>query len=212
MFLTLRGRESMKLKLTLMAASAAVGLSLGFGAAAMAETDPFIGEIRPVGMNWCPRNWAPLNGQLLAISSNEALFSLIGCTYGGDCRSSFALPEMRGRAMMSFGQGTGLPNYNIGQRGGSQFGTLTTQNLPSHNHLVRASTNDPERNTPSGSAIPTIPNVNNEIYSDQAPSSNATMRSGTVGNTGNGQDFDLYQPSLAVNYCMALFGTYPSRN
>jgi microcystin-dependent protein len=202
----------MKLKLTLMAASAAVRLSLGFGAAAVAETDPFIGEIRPVGMTWCPRSWAPLNGQLLAISSNQALFSLIGCQYGGDCRTSFALPEMRGRTMIGWGQGPGQPNYPIAARSGAQNGTLTTANLPAHNHFVRASSNDPERNSPGGSAIPTIPNVNNEIYSDQPPSASATMRSGTVGNTGNQQSFNLYQPSIAVNYCMALQGTFPSRN
>ena len=202
----------MTLKHTLMAASAAIGLSLGFAGAAAAETDPFIGEIRPVGMNWCPRNWAPLNGQLLAISSNQALFSLIGCQYGGDCRSSFALPEMRGRGMVGYGAGTGLPNVPIAQRGGAQNRTMTTANMPSHNHYVRASTNDPERNTPSGSAIPTIPNPANEIYSDQAPSTSATLRSGTIANNGGNQSFNLYQPALAVNYCMALQGTFPSRN
>ena len=201
----------MKLNHTLMAAFAALGLGMAAQGPAMAEADPLLGQIRPVGFNFCPRGWAALNGQVLPINTNQSLYSLLGTMYGGDGRTSFALPDMRGRTLVGAGQGSGLSNYNVGARAGAPSRTLSVGNLPPHAHQIRASANDPERNSPAGAGIPTIPNPNNEIYTDAAPTT-ATMRTGTVGNAGGGQGFGLSQPSIVVNYCIAMQGVFPSRN
>ena len=195
----------------ILAAGASVAASVLAPSMASAGENPFIAEIRAVGQNWCPRNWAPLNGQILPISGNDALFSLIGCQYGGDCRTSFALPDMRGRVLLGYGQSPGQPMYPIGARGGSQTHTLTTTQMPTHGHNIQASLGDPERNSPAGSGIPTIPNPNQEIYTTAAPGT-ATMHGGVIGNNGGSQPFSLMQPYTAINYCIALYGVYPSRN
>lgn len=194
-----------------MTACAVMGLGLAAEGPATAEANPLLGQLRPVAFTFCPRGWAPLNGQILAINTNTALFSLLGTTYGGDGRSTFALPDMRGRTLVGTGQGSGLSNYAWGQRSGATSVTLTSANLPPHTHSIRASANDPERNSPAGAGIPTIPNPNNEIYTTAAPTT-ATMRSGTMGNAGGSASIAISQPSIVVNYCIALTGTFPSRN
>ena len=100
-------------------------------------SEPFIGQIQPVGFNFPPRNWAHCNGQLLAISQNAALFSLLGTTYGGDGRTTFALPDLRGRICIHPGQGPGLSNYSWGERGGAETVNLSVAQIPTHNHAVR---------------------------------------------------------------------------
>ncbi len=103
-------------------------------------SDPFIGQIQTFGFNFAPRGWARCDGQLLPISSNSALFSLLGTTYGGDGRTTFGLPDLRGRAALHQGQGPGLSNRNLGQRAGAENTTLTVNQMPSHNHVQGAPT------------------------------------------------------------------------
>ncbi len=182
---------------------------------AHAGVDPFIGEVQTYGFNFCPRGWASTDGQLLPISQYTALFSLLGTTYGGDGRTTFGLPDLRGRAPIHTGQGPGLTNRILGSRGGSETNTLTTLQMPSHNHTALININN---TAPADSGNPTgnvFARSSNLIYEDtNAPSLGQTMNAATVsvGNTGGGQAVNNMQPYLVVNYCIALTGVFPSRN
>ena len=167
---------------------------------------PFIGEIRLVGFNFPPRNWAFCDGQLLPISQNTALFSLLGTTYGGDGRTTFALPDLRSRVPMHVGSGPGLTTRQWGQRSGVESVTLTTQQMPPHNHQQACSSDDPNAGSPAGN-VPAA--VSPPIYSSVA---NTTMANTALGNTGGGQSHTNVQPFLAVYFCIALQGVFPSRN
>ncbi|WP_291842487.1 tail fiber protein [Maricaulis sp.] len=173
--------------------------------------EPFIGQITAVGETFCPRNFMEASGQLLPISSNTALFSLIGCQYGGDCRTTFALPDLRGRAMISHGQGPGLPYYQQGATGGRTTHTMNVTEMPNHRHSMMASTDAPVTNSPSGAAMPTYTDPTSEIYSDQAPGS-APLNSLVIGPAGGSQPFSITQPTIALRMCVAVFGIYPSRS
>ncbi len=171
-------------------------------------SDPLIGEIQMFAGNFPPRNWAFCDGQLLAISANTALFSLLGTTYGGDGRTTFALPDLRGRVPIHEGQGPGLSNYLIGQRGGLENVTLNANELPSHTHTANG-------NTANGST----PNPQNNTWAAQPsllqyspPGTAAAMKSTAIENTGGSQPHNNIIPFQAVNYVIALFGIYPSRN
>lgn len=187
--------------------------------AASAGMDPFIGEIMIVGFNFCPRGWAPANGQLLPISSNTALFSLLGTQYGGDGRTTFALPDLRGRVPINVGQGPGLSNYQMGQRGGAETVTLSTGQMPPHTHAVTGTVNavaSPGNSpTPQGNlnAVSTAAAIYAPLPAGAStvPMANGTV-SGTAGSAGAGQPVPNVQPYLAVNICIALQGIFPSRN
>ncbi len=176
------------------------------------QSDPFIGEIRMFGGTFAPRNWAFCEGQLLPISQNTALFSLLGTTYGGDGRTTFALPDLRGRAPIHHGQGAGLSNYTLGQRSGQETVTLTTNQLPSHNHSITASLD----------ATISAGNVADADGNIMAPNGTTRFSDGTTDAsmpitassalTGGGQPVSVRGPYLAVSYIIALQGTYPSRN
>ena len=181
-------------------------------------SEPFVGEIRPFGFNFAPRGWALCDGSLLAISSNTALFSLLGTIYGGDGRSTFALPDLRGRTALHMGSGPGLTNRPIGQKSGSETNTLSVANMPAHNHVVTATarckhtagnTNDAVGNVWADDA-----GAASATYSDLAPDNNmsADAIDATCGNAGNGQSVNNMQPYLVINYCIALVGVYPSRS
>lgn len=170
--------------------------------------EPFIGMIVQFGGNFAPRGWALCNGQLLAISSHSALFSILGTTYGGDGVSTFGLPELRGRVAMHAGTGPGLSPRSLGQSKGHETVTLTKNQLPSHNHLIQVN------KAPSTSADP-VGNVLGHtgglpIYEAGPPAE--TMDPQSISNTGSGQPFEILQPFLVVNFIIALEGTYPSRN
>ena len=179
--------------------------------------DPFIGQIVMFGGNFAPRGWAFCDGQLLAISSNNALFSILGTTYGGDGRTSFGLPDLRGRSPVHAGSGTGagLTQRRLGQRGGVETTTLALNNLPSHNHTgdgqveIRASGNPANSSDPTGNNLAMA-----EVYTDQATSTSmaANPASFTTSDTGGGQSFENMHPWQAVNFIIALVGTFPSRN
>lgn len=181
-------------------------------------SEPFIGEIKAVGFNFCPRGWAKADGQLIPITENQALFSLLGTTYGGDGRTSFALPDLRGRVPIHNGNGPGLPDKRQGQTGGSVERTLSIANLPSHSHgataTLQGSEASPNTSSPSEAVF-----AESQIFTNAdgvAPSSNATLNAEsvqvTVGNTGGSQAFSIESPYLTVNYCIALEGIFPARS
>lgn len=165
--------------------------------------DTFLGQIMLVGFDFVPRGWAMCNGQLLSISQNTALFSLLGTQYGGDGQSTFALPDLRGRVPVHKGQGPGLRTYTQGETGGTESVTLTTNNLPSHAHpLIGATEQSTDR--PSGNVAPAVGGAYGR------PSVSAGMTSMT-GPAGNGQPVENRPPFLAMNYIIALEGIFPSR-
>lgn len=172
-----------------------------------------IGEIVPYAFNFCPRDWAGADGQLLPISQNTALFSLYGTIYGGDGRTTFALPDLRSRVPMGEGNGPGLTPRNQGQRFGSETNTLTTGQLPAHNHAPRmnVSTSDAISRNPINSYF--AQSADNKFEAG----TNVTgeqMAAGAISSTtvGNNQTVNNIAPSLVLRYCVALFGVYPSRS
>ncbi len=181
--------------------------------------DPFIGTIIMFGGNFAPRGWALCDGQLLSIASYSSLFSILGTTYGGDGRTTFGLPEMRGRVPVHQGNGPGVPPYNLGQKGGTATNTLTTTNIPSHSHTLFASNAvaDANKLTKSAKAGPALKNANLNIWDNNFQASATAglknkMHPKVIGATGGGQAVNNMQPYLAVNFIIALQGIYPSRN
>ncbi|MFT4532720.1 MAG: microcystin-dependent protein [Saprospiraceae bacterium] len=169
--------------------------------------EPFIGQVMMFGGNFAPRSWAFCEGQLLAISSHSALFSILGTIYGGDGRSTFALPDLRGRVAIQPGNGPGLPSHSLGQRGGNADTTLVTSNLPA----TQASwpTPNTEANSPDPSnSSPGTPTGDGIIYKAD---SNTTTKPGSIVGAQN-RSFSNQDPYIAVNYIIALQGIYPSRN
>lgn len=182
--------------------------------------DPFIAQIMIFAGNFAPRNWAFCDGQLLAISSNTALFSLIGTAFGGDGRTTFALPDLRGRVAIHPGTGPGLSNITWGQKSGSESVTLNTTNLPSHTHVVSTtvpvSANAANQHIPaSGSVLaPALDNSGLEATTfivDGAPA-NSIPANSTISATGGNQSFNIRNPYLGVYHVIALQGIFPSRN
>ncbi len=175
--------------------------------------DPFIGMIVMFGGNFAPRGWALCSGQLLPISQNTALFSILGTTYGGDGRTTFALPDLRGRVPMHAGNGPGLTSRRLGQRAGSETHTLSASQMPSHTHVANASFNL------GGTAVTTTLDNNFlagttavPIGATTAGNQNLEGLSVQVGNTGNGEAFNIVQPFQVVNFIIALQGVFPSRS
>ncbi|MGB2129405.1 MAG: phage tail protein [Flavicella sp.] len=171
--------------------------------------DAFIGEIKMFAGNFAPRNWAFCNGQLLPISQNTALFSLLGTTYGGDGRTTFALPDLRGRVAVHAGSGPGLSSKSLGQKGGQETVLLMESNLPSHNHSIKAVAADGNTSNPEGALLAGTKILDGE-YSKST--SDITMSSDMVGVTGGNQPIQNTQPFSVVNYVICLQGIYPSRN
>jgi microcystin-dependent protein len=164
--------------------------------------DPFLGEIKMFGGNFAPNGWAMCNGQLLPIVQNSALFSLLGTTYGGDGIQTFALPDLRGRVPLHFGQGPGLSNYSLGDRSGEETVTLNTNQIPAHQHAQPATAAEEGTNRP-GSAVP----AKGGVYA--AATDGTTMAPTTP--AGGSQPHDNRQPYLGLNFIIALQGIYPPR-
>lgn len=189
------------------------------------STYPYIGEIMLWPVNFAPRGWAFCNGQLMAIDQNPALYSLIGNYYGGDGYTTFALPDLRGRAPIGAGQGYGLSYYAIGQQGGVETVALIQEQMPNHAHDVppeggppqlRVSSRKADQDSPVGNYLA---KTHEDIYAgsaDSAMNSDAISggggASGSTGNAGGGQAHENRQPWLAVHYVISLDGTYPSRS
>jgi microcystin-dependent protein len=172
-------------------------------------TEPFLGQIMCAGFNFAPNGWARLDGQLLSISQNTALFALLGTTYGGNGVSTFALPDMRGRTIISDGQGPGLSNHTVGEAAGQENTTLNTTNLPPHAHTFAplGSTNDATSVSPAGKVAST--KARTTLYAD--PSNIVPMQASSTGTTGGGLPFNNMQPYLTINCFIALQGVFPSR-
>ncbi len=168
--------------------------------------DPFIGEIVMFGGNFAPRGWALCDGQLLSISQFQALFSILGTTYGGDGRTTFALPDLRGRASMHPGSGAGLTTRHLGERVGTETVTLNVNEIPAHKHGVQATNANGNQNDPQNNILADEP----AAYSNRNPQ--VLMNADMITNTGGGGAHDNVQPCLCVNYIIALQGTFPSRN
>ncbi len=167
--------------------------------------DPFIGEVRCFGFNFAPQGWALCNGQLMSISQNTALFSLLGTMYGGDGRTTFALPDLRGRAPLAFGQGPGLANYTQGEVAGTETVTLTVATLAPHgSHGCRLVDRDDEE---SLRFLPAL-TAGGSSYGTTA---DLAMSDAMIGGGGSGQPHDNMQPYLVLNWCIAVTGIFPSR-
>jgi len=179
-------------------------------------SDPFIGQITMFAGNFAPRSWAFCDGQLLQISGNSALFSILGTTYGGDGRTTFGLPDLRGRVPIHDGSGSGpgLPSYNLGQKGGQTNVTLTESNLPSHGHApgtikLRATASPADTADPTGHALAMAPAYKGEATTVDMSSDSIV---GQTANTGSSQSFNNMPPYQVINYIIALVGVFPSRN
>ena len=173
-------------------------------------SEPFLGEIRPFGFNFAPRGWAMCAGQMLSISQNTALFSLLGTTYGGNGQTTFGLPDLRGRAPVHPGNGPGLPFVGQGDLGGTEAVTLLPQQLPSHGHVTRASADLAAGSSPAGNLMGAKGRGGVDVYA--AATNFTALAPGAVGSAGSSQAHNNMQPSLVVNFCIALEGIFPSRN
>jgi microcystin-dependent protein len=172
-------------------------------------SDPFLGQMCAFGFNFAPRGWAMCNGQILPIAQNTALFSLLGTTYGGNGQTTFALPNLQSRVNVHFGQGPGLSNYDLGQAAGTESVTLTTNTMPQHLHTFAPPCVDGD----AGFTIPTghvLANTAANIFA--APAGTDVMAGGNTGIAGGSQPFSILPPYLAINWCIALEGIFPSRN
>jgi microcystin-dependent protein len=172
-------------------------------------SEVFIGQIILVPYNFAPRGFAFCQGQILPISQNTALFSLLGTTYGGNGQTTFALPDLRGRVPNGTGQGPGLSNYDLGQVGGVESVTLTQNEMPQHTHALRCFSDDGNQGNPNPNILATS-GAAPPPYSNQAPDS--SMAATAIGLAGGSQPHNNLQPYLTLNYCIALEGIFPSRN
>lgn len=205
------------LKATGFVLAASAAMIIGKTETAYAQaSDPTLGQAMLVGFNFCPRGWSAANGQLLPIAQNSALFALFGTIYGGDGRTTFALPDMRGRAPVHNGTRPGGATYQQGEKGGNETTLLAANNLPSHNHgfTVNATIAFADKRGPGGKMLGRLPQGAQGIYQDP-PTDSADLRpmaSGTTANAGNGASATTQSPYITMNWCIALQGTFPSRN
>lgn len=173
-------------------------------------SEPFLAEIRIMGFNFAPRGWAFCDGQILPISQNQSLYSLLGTIYGGDGRTSFALPDMRSRTPIHVGN-----DHMEGQRSGAETVTLTAAEIASHNHIVRASGSLANNNEIDDDGVAHVLARSTTPYLAYRPpeaASTTALRSGAIANTGGGQAHDNMQPFLTLTFCIALQGLFPSRS
>lgn len=160
--------------------------------------EPFIGQLIIAGFDFAPRNYAKCDGQLLSINQHQALFSLVGTQFGGDGRTSFGLPDLRGRVPMHAG------NQRRGERGGQEAVVLTSAHMPAHTHTLSGTANNASSPSPTGNVLANFPRY-------AAPANLAPMHTTSIANTGGSQMHENRQPSLGLNFCIALEGIYPSR-
>jgi microcystin-dependent protein len=174
-------------------------------------SDQYLGEIRTLGFNFAPLGWALCNGQTLPISQYAALFSLLGTAYGGNGTTTFALPDLQGQAPMHWGNGTGLSSYVVGEQSGSTTVTLSTSQMPAHNHSIQVSgattgnTADPGSSVWLGDASPGHP-----YATSSTP--NTTLAQNAIGSVGGNQPHANQQPFLVINFSIALSGIFPPRS
>jgi microcystin-dependent protein len=170
--------------------------------------DPFVAEIRIFPFNFAPKGWAWCDGQLLPLSQNTALFSLLGTTYGGNGKSNFALPDLQGRAPMHPGQGPGLSLHDLGETGGSETVSLLESEIPSHSHAIKASLSDGNNQSPVGELLATAVG-GLQMYA--APGALTQMSPNATTPAGGDQPHNNLQPYLTFYFCIALQGVFPPR-
>jgi len=178
-------------------------------------SQPYVGQILMFAGTFAPAGWMLCQGQIVPISENETLFNLIGTTYGGDGQSTFALPDLQGRVAVHMGQGSGLSNYVIGEKAGTEEVTLTTQQIPQHNHLVLTNNAEGSASTPTSATIMSSQNIGNgsdtpNAFAPYAAATAVTLPASTLQSTGGSQPHDNIQPVLTISYVISLFGVYPS--
>lgn len=171
-------------------------------------SEAFISEVRVFAGNFAPRNWAFCNGQLLPINQNQALFSILGTTYGGNGTTTFALPDLRGRMPMHAGQGPGLSPRTLGERSGQPAVTLSTAQMPAHTHTLRAADGGTTTGAP-GPGVAMAATAGAKVYRS---ASNLVATAAPLASTGGAQPHPNQQPYLGVNFIICLFGIFPSRN
>lgn len=171
-------------------------------------SEPFVGEIRMFAGNFAPRGWAFCDGQLLAVSQNDALFSLLGTIYGGDGRTTFGLPDCRGRIPIHAGHGPGLSERRLGAKGGAEKVTLTVNQMPSHGHAFRGNTDLALQTNPQGEVLAASQNV--DYLAEETPVVN--MSGESITHVGGSRSHTNLQPFLCIHFIIALFGIYPSRH
>lgn len=170
-------------------------------------SEPFLAEVRMVGFNFAPRGWAFCDGQILPINQNQSLYSLLGTTYGGDGRTTFALPDLRGRTPIHTGRSDGGQEHRLGQKSGEETHTLATNEMPNHTHVLQGTNNPPTSDQPTGHVLSRAAGT---IYGEFGTPE--AMGVGSVTNVGGSQAHDNMQPYLALNFCIAIQGLFPSRN
>ena len=171
-------------------------------------SEPFVGEITMFAGNFAPRGWAFCDGQLLSISQNDALFSLLGTIYGGDGRTTFGLPEMRGRVPIHAGSGPGLTPQALGHKAGIERNTITANTMPSHSHAFNGTSDGAGDGNPLGNVPAT---VTGSVYNTGGVMPVA-LNSSMFTNTGGSQSYSNLMPTLCVHFIIALFGIFPSRS
>ena len=171
--------------------------------------EPFIGEIRMFGGNFAPAGWAFCQGQLMPISENDALFTLIGTTYGGDGQETFGIPDLQGRAPMHAGQGPGISqNYQLGEKGGVESVTLTTNQIPVHNHAFLGSTAGGQNTQPQNSVFAGL--ATGKLYVSSAPG--GSLAANALALVGGSQPHENLQPYLCISFILSLFGVFPTQS
>ncbi len=169
-------------------------------------SEPFIAELRMVGFNFAPRGWAFCDGQILPINQNQSLYSLLGTTYGGDGRTSFALPDLRGRVAVHTEDSGAGPSYPLGRKTGEETHTLTAAEMPQHTHTAQGVSDAADNTAPTGRQFAGTP----DLY--RTADSLVDMDSSNIPSVGGSQAHENMQPYAVVNYCIALRGLFPSRN
>lgn len=171
--------------------------------------DFYLGDLRIVATNFAPKGWALCNGQLMSVQQNQALFSLLGITYGGDGKTTFALPNLQGRVSLGFGQSVSGTTYTLGQSNGSQTVSLVQSQLPQHNHFFLANNLPGNINAPGGNyfADSVAPDLD---YSNLGV--NTSMAPNAIAPAGNGAALPIQQPYLGLNFIIAITGYFPTRN
>jgi microcystin-dependent protein len=172
--------------------------------------DPFVAEIRIFPFNFAPKGWAWCDGQLLPLSQNTALFSLLGTTYGGNGKSNFALPDLQGRAPMHPGQGPGLSLHDLGETGGSETVSLLESEMPSHSHAFQGTTEDGTQGTLT-TGITVATSVNGALYQSVTNANLVSMNANAIAPTGGDNPHNNMQPYLTFYFCIALQGVFPPR-
>jgi microcystin-dependent protein len=171
--------------------------------------DPFVAEIRIFPFNFAPKGWAWCDGQLMPLSQNTALFSLLGTTYGGNGKSNFALPDLQGRAPMYPGQGPGLSLHDLGETGGSETVTLLESETPAHSHALRASSDDGDLKAPASTRV--LARSTNGFLYQNSTSGLQPMSDQALAPAGGDQPHNNLQPYLTFYFCIALQGVFPPR-